>query len=66
MAKIITMHVYPPIPVRTFDWEAHFDGDEPNDNGQMEVGYGRTEREAIADLLENTERFTGLDAGRAC
>lgn len=47
MARIVkTNHVYPPIPIRTFDWHAWFDGweeDGPN-------GYGRTEAEAIAEL----------------
>ena len=51
MRKIITVFVYPPIPIRTCDWQAYFDGDEPNDNGQMLTGEGRTEQEAIADLL---------------
>jgi hypothetical protein len=44
-----------PIPTRSFDWEAWHDNHEPNDNGQMIVGYGRTEAEAIADLLEQLE-----------
>lgn len=34
------------------DWQAHFDGDEPNDDGQMLVSRGATEQEAIEDLLE--------------
>ncbi len=51
--KIVTHHVYPPIPDRRFDWCATFDGDEPNDGGGMAQGYGYTEAEAIADLLEN-------------
>ena len=33
--KIITTFIYPPIPIRSCDWQAHFDGDEPDDNGQM-------------------------------
>jgi hypothetical protein len=44
-----------PIPTRSFDWEAWHDNHEPNDNGQMITGYGRTEAEAIADLLEQLE-----------
>lgn len=40
-----------PIPPREFDWTAWFDGDEPNDDGNMKCGYGRTEGDAIADLL---------------
>lgn len=50
--KIVTSFVFPPIPDRNNDWEAHFDGDEPNDNGQMLTGRGATEQEAIESLLE--------------
>ncbi len=46
--KIITVHQYPPIPVRMFDWMAHRDGWEP---GEV-YGTGATEAEAIADLLD--------------
>ncbi len=53
--KIITVHVYPPIPVRTSDWQAYRDGAEPNDDGQMQHGEGATEEEAIADLLEQED-----------
>ena len=47
--KIITTDVYPPIPVRTSDWCAFRDGDE-EDSGKY--GWGRTEQDAIADLLQ--------------
>lgn len=47
MEKIITTHVFPPIPVRTSDWSAHYDGDE-----EGHVGWGTSEAEAIGDLLE--------------
>lgn len=49
---VITSHVYPPIPVRTSDWCAYYD-----DLGAdcSPYGWGRTEAEAIADLLVNTE-----------
>ncbi|WP_164749177.1 hypothetical protein [Mesorhizobium sp. M1A.F.Ca.IN.020.04.1.1] len=48
--KVITSHIFPPIPVRCFDWCAWFD-----DLGAdcSPYGYGRTEEEAIEDLLEN-------------
>lgn len=49
MKKIVTTNVFPPIPVRTFDWCAHFDGEEENGH----YGYGATEAEAIADFVEN-------------
>jgi hypothetical protein len=45
---IITNHIFPPIPLRQFDWSAVRDGYEPGDN----QGFGKTEPEAIGDLLE--------------
>jgi hypothetical protein len=48
--KIITSYWAKPIPDRQFDWSAHYEGDEPNDDGQMMVGYGKTKEEAIIDL----------------
>ena len=45
--KIITEHVYPPIPDRRFDWAATLDGYEPGDPH----GEGPTENAAVADLL---------------
>ena len=51
--KIVTAFVYPPIPIRSCDWQAHFDGDEPDDDGRMRVGYGETEQKAIQDLRNN-------------
>jgi hypothetical protein len=49
-AKIITTHVYPPIPQRGFDWCA-YRGDYEPDCGYP-VGWGKTEQEAIDDLLD--------------
>jgi hypothetical protein len=40
--KVITDCISPPIPTRNFDWAAWFDDDEPDDNGNMLVGYGPT------------------------
>lgn len=48
--KISTRFICPPIPIRSFDWEATYDGDAPDDQGKMLVGHGATEQEAIADL----------------
>lgn len=45
--KIVTAHVYPPIPIRQFDWLAHYDDPEGP------TGTGATEQAAINDLLEN-------------
>jgi hypothetical protein len=46
--KILTNHVFPPVPVRQFDWAAVFEGYEPG----AHVGYGRTEQDAIDDLKQ--------------
>ena len=53
MRAIITDFWMKPIPPRQFDWCAYYDGDEPNSNGQMAQGYGRTEADAVLDLIEN-------------
>jgi len=51
--KIITSHVYPPIPWRGNDWCAHLDDyDGAPDAGPQVVGWGATEAEAVADLKE--------------
>jgi hypothetical protein len=50
----ITVHfAHPPIPNRKFDWCAKYDNDEPDDDGNMLMGYGKTPVEAVADLIEN-------------
>jgi len=48
--KIVTEHVYPPIPIRSFDWLAYYDGMEDG-----LIGTGATEAEAIADLIDNND-----------
>lgn len=55
--EIVTSFWMKPIPLRQFDWEAYFKGDEPNDNGWMMVGYGLTEDEACLDLLQWKELY---------
>lgn len=47
LGKIITTFVYPPIPLRQFDWVAYRDGTE--ESGRY--GYGPTKDKAIAELL---------------
>lgn len=47
--KIRTTYVYPPIPVRDFDWSAI--DDSTYDGEGSPIGYGPTEEAAIADLL---------------
>lgn len=59
MEKIRTHYVFPPIPLRQFDWCAVRDSYEPG----WPIGYGRTEAEAIADLHE-TECPGRVDALR--
>lgn len=56
LPKIKTEFWMKPIPLRQFDWLAFYDGDEPNDNGSMPHGEGRTEAEAVVDLIENHPR----------
>ena len=48
MKTIVTSHPYPPIPLRSMDWQACFDGEE--EDGPY--GYGATEAEAIEDLKQ--------------
>lgn len=47
MDKIITSYDYPPIPIRNYDWSAIR---ENYDEGDL-IGYGKTEHEAIDDLV---------------
>lgn len=60
--KVVTVFVYPPIPVRCCDWAAYYDDDEPNDNGHMASGHGATEAEAVLDLIEN--HYRGVECSR--
>lgn len=39
------------LPSNQFDYSAHFDGDEPDDDGNMKMGWGKTEREAVEELF---------------
>jgi len=48
MKKILTDYVFPPIPIRQFDWCAWEEDNEEN------RAYGVTEQEAITSLLEQT------------
>lgn len=51
--KILTAFVYPPIPIRSFDWQAW--DDDTYDGPGCPLGHGATEAEAIADLREQLE-----------
>lgn len=47
--KIKTEHVYPPIPLRMYDWSAI--DDDTYDGQGSPMGWGASEQEAIEDLL---------------
>lgn len=51
MRQIITSYECPPIPTRDYDWSA---AREDWDEGDC-IGYGRTEQDAIDDLIEQEE-----------
>ena len=55
--KIETSYEYPPIPMRNFDWSA-IDSSTYDGMG-CPVGRGRTEIEAVRDLLEQIEEKEG-------
>lgn len=48
--KIRTENVYPPIPIRDFDWSAV--DDNTYDGEGCPIGWGGTEQAAINDLIE--------------
>lgn len=56
--KLRTTYDPKPIPIRHFDWSAidddTYDGSEDSKT-RGQVGYGATEAEAVADLLEQLE-----------
>jgi hypothetical protein len=57
MDKVIkTEFVNPPVSLRDYDWRAWFEGEEQR--GQY--GYGATEQEAIANLLEQYDPTIGV------
>jgi hypothetical protein len=58
--KIVTRHDPKPIPTNRFDWSAI--DDNTYDGPGCPVGYGATEAEAIADLLDQIDATdTGHD-----
>jgi hypothetical protein len=67
--RIVTEYWAKPIPDRSFDWSAidddTYDGAEDSSN-RSHIGYGRTEAEAIADLLRLLDELAEaaeVDAG---
>lgn len=53
--KVHTDFVYPPIPLRDFDWSAVFDDYDGAEDANCPIGRGPTEQAAIADLLDQHE-----------
>lgn len=49
-ARVVTEHVYPPIPDRSCDWAAWYERDHKD---QPDCGWGPTEQAAITDLLDS-------------
>lgn len=60
MRRIITHNVFPPIPIRSFDWCAYLDGDDDNESAPR--GWGVTETDAILDLRDQLQ---DIDATRS-
>lgn len=54
--RIVTEHVYPPIPCRQFDWSA-VDADtyDGAPDAHCPIGRGPTEQAAVADLMRQLE-----------
>lgn len=53
--RIITEHVYPPIPDRSCDWSAVREGYDGAPDSHCLIGRGATEAAAIADLVEQED-----------
>ena len=54
--NIKTDFIYPPIPIRQFDYQAvDEDTYDPDPEAHSPVGWGRTEADAIADLKSQLE-----------
>lgn len=54
--KLVRTFIYPPIPVRSFDWNIHLeDYDGAPDAGWQPTGYGATEHEALIDFAADYE-----------
>lgn len=53
--KVVTNYDYPPIPIRNCDWSAATDNYDGAEDGHCPIGRGRTELDAVTDLLEQLE-----------
>lgn len=63
LPRIIATFVYPPIPIRSMDWQAHYAGEEDE---QMDTGHGPTAAAAVVDLIENYPRGVDCHEKRRC
>ncbi|NBW16637.1 MAG: hypothetical protein EBR82_52540 [Caulobacteraceae bacterium] len=52
------------LPTNRFDYSAHIDGDEPDDDGRMLVGWGKTQREAVEELFNALDEAFDEKAAR--
>ena len=53
--KIITEFVYPPIPIRRWDWLAHYDGDE--ETGPFGEAAGRgLQAASVSNMITSTRK----------
>ena len=55
--KIIVNQNTIPLPTHRFDYSAHLDCDEPDDDGRMVVGWGKSEKEAVESLFQLLEEL---------
>lgn len=53
--RIVTSYEFPPIPDRRFDWSAVTDSYDGAEDSHCPIGRGRTEQDAIDDLVAQVE-----------
>lgn len=53
--RIVTNYDFPPIPDRRFDWSAVTDSYDGAPDSHCPIGHGRTEQDAIDDLVAAIE-----------
>lgn len=63
--KIITDYAHPPIPVRSMDWSAITEDYDGAPDASCPHGTGATEKEAIADLLQQIQGCAALSKAGA-
>jgi len=55
LLKISLDYIFPPIPIRRFDWCAYLEDHQEGDP----MGWGKTRYEAVIDLMENMGDLPG-------